>query len=357
MVRRATLAFLLFALPVHAATFRAFGSAGAESQLTPANESSPLNPRNIADIPMQTNVADFSLFTEAATESRGWKVRLKLRGDSSDRADEHLTVGEAFVQIRATKWLDLSAGRVIEKWGTGYGWSPTAFAGPTKNPTDPNDRRSQYSGIEMLRAGLFVKDTSVSLYAMKDGAFAARAYKLVGGTDVSVAWRRDREGSRAGISVSRVVGDALEVHAEAARIGAVTQMLAGAQYTIGDTNVVAEIYHGTDGLTHGEWTAFREAAADDLRSANGAYAPLKMARTYSLVRVFHDFAPWKTDGELVAITNLRDGSVLLRASVTRRIRPSVSAYLIATEFFGGAESELAFIQVARVTTLGVRVHF
>jgi hypothetical protein len=43
--------------------------------------------------------------------------------------------------------------------------------------------------------------------------------------------------------------------------------------------------------------------------------------------------------------------------VTRRIRPSVSAYLIATEFFGGAESELAFIQVARVTTLGVRVHF
>lgn len=334
-----------------------FGSAGAESQRTPANEASPLNPHNIADIPMQTNVADFSLFTEAATESRAWKVRLKLRGDASDRADEHLTVGEAFVQIRATQWLDLSAGRVIEKWGTGYGWSPTAFAGPTKNPNDPNDRRSQYSGIEMLRAGLFIKNTSVSLYALNHGAFAARAYRLIGGTDVSVAWRHDRDGSRAGISASRVVGDALEIHAEAARIGAVTQVVAGAQYTIGDTNVVAEIYHGTDGLTRGEWNAFREAAPDDLRTANHAYAPLKMARTYSLVRVFHDFAPWKTDAELVAITSLRDGSVLLRASVTRRIRPSVSAYLIATEFFGGAESELAFIQVTRVTTLGVRVHF
>lgn len=352
----ALLALLLFTLPAHA-TFRVFGSAGAESQRTPANESSPLNPRNVADIPTQTNVADFSLFTEATAESRAWKVRLKLRGDASDRADEHLSIGEAFVQVRATPWLDLSAGRVIEKWGTGYGWSPTAFAGPTKNPTDPNDRRSLDSGTEMLRAGIFVKDTSVSLYAMKHGTFAARAYRLIGGTDVAVAFRRDRDQSRAGISVSRVFGDALEVHAEAARVGAITRVVAGAQYTIGNTNVVAEVYHGTDGLTSSEWDAFRDTAPQNLRAANGAYRPLKMARTYSLVRVFQDFTSWKTDAELIAIMNVRDGSMLLRASVTRRIRPSLSAYIIATEFLGGASSELAFMQVARVTTAGMRVHF
>ena len=35
-----------------AATLRVFGSAGVESQLTPANTASPLNPDNVAAIPL-----------------------------------------------------------------------------------------------------------------------------------------------------------------------------------------------------------------------------------------------------------------------------------------------------------------
>jgi hypothetical protein len=356
-MRTFALVLALLALPVRAATFRVFGSAGAEAQRTPANERSPLNPDNIADIPMQTNVADFSVFTEAVAADRSWKMRVKVRGDASDRSDEHLTLGEAFVQFRATPWLDLAAGRVIEKWGTGYAWTPTAFAGPTKNPTDPNDRRSQYAGLEMLRADLFVKDTSVSLYALQHGAFAARAYRLIGGTDVSLAYRHDDDRSRTGISLSRVFGEALEMHAEVARSGDVTQAVAGAQYTIGATNLVAELYHGTDGWTRGTWDAFRDAVPRDLRDANRSYALLHMARTYSMLRVFHDVTRWKADAEVLAITNLRDGSTLVRGTVDYRIRPSLTAYVIATEFVGDEGSEMAFLQVARVTTLGVRVHF
>src|SRR5688572_4007767 len=205
-----------------AATIRVFGSAGAEAQLTPANTSSPLNPRNVASIPFQTNVADATAFVEAATDDKRWKVRMKLRADASNRAADRGEVGEAFVQFAATDWLDVTAGRVIEKWGTGYGWTPTAFVGPARNPTDPNDRRSSYRGRDMVRADLFVKETSVSLYALEGGTIAGRVYRLVRGTDVSLVFRDNDFG----ISLSRVFGNALELHAEISR-SAQTQMVAG----------------------------------------------------------------------------------------------------------------------------------
>jgi hypothetical protein len=360
LLRRGTcvIALLLLAEIASAGTFRVFGSAGAESQLTPANERSPLNPGNVAGIPGQTNVADVSLYTEAKPESGAWKLRLKLRGDSSDRDREHLTVGEALLQLRATSWLDLAAGRILEKWGTGYAWTPTAFVGPARNPTDPTDRRSQTSGVDMLRADLFVKETSVSVYALQHGAFAARAYRLLGGTDVSLAYRHDRQGTRAGLSLSRVFGDALELHGEVGRDGATTRAVAGGQYTIHEVNLVAEVYHGTDGLTRGQWDDVRTLAnRGALLEANRVYAPLRMARTYSFLRIDRAVARWKAEGELIAITNLRDGSTIVRATLSKQLLPNLSAYLIDTEFVGRNGSEMAYLQIARLVAVGVRRSF
>ena len=332
-----------------AATIRVFGSAGAEAQLTPANASSPLNPRNVAAIPFQTNVADATAFVEAATEDKRWKVRAKVRGEASDRAADRGEVGEAFVQFAATDWLDVTAGRVIEKWGTGYGWTPTAFVGPARNPTDPNDRRSAYRGRDMVRADVFVKETNVSLYALEGGDFAARVYRLVRGTDVSLVVRNDD----VGLNLSRVFGDALELHAEIARTSH-TRAVIGGQYTFpNNTNLVVELYHGTDGLTARQWDTFREIT--DLRDANARYAPLRMARTYAFTRVARPLG--KVDAELITITNLRDGSTLVRAAATYKLRPNVSLYAIETELVGGRESELEYLQVERVTTAGVRVYF
>src|SRR5204862_4395646 len=55
----------LLSIDCSATTFRVFGSAGAEAALTPANESSPLNPHNVAAIPYSTNSADAPAFVEA----------------------------------------------------------------------------------------------------------------------------------------------------------------------------------------------------------------------------------------------------------------------------------------------------
>jgi hypothetical protein len=333
-----------------AATLRVFGSGGFETQLTPANTASPLNPGNVAGIPYRTHVADATAFLEAGTDDKRWKVRVKLRAEGSDRGADRGEVGEALVRFAATDWLDLTAGRLIEKWGTGYGWTPTAFIGPAKSPTDPNDRRAAYRGRDLLRADLFVKDTNVSLYALAGGAVAGRVYRLVRGTDVSLLFR-DQD---VGVSVSRVFGQSLELHGEVARTAS-TRAVAGGQYTFANgTNTVFELYHGTDGLTARQWDAFRDTVNDDLREANTRYAPLRMARTYAFTRVARPFR--RAELELIGITNLRDGSTLVRAAATLKLR-NVSLYVIETELLGARASELAYLQVARATTIGARYHF
>ena len=98
---------------------------------------------------MRTSKRSGSIAADAKTERI--KAHVKLRADASDRGADHLQLGEGYVQANLRPWLDVTAGRVIEKWGTGYAWNPTAFVGPQKNPTDPTDRRSAYRGVDMLR--------------------------------------------------------------------------------------------------------------------------------------------------------------------------------------------------------------
>jgi hypothetical protein len=341
---------LLATTAAHADTFRFFGSMGGESQLSPANLDSPLNPRNVAGLPYTTNSGDAALYADAKTERI--KAHVKLRADASDRGADHLQLGEAFLQANLRPWLDVTAGRVIEKWGTGYAWNPTGFVGPQKNPTDPTDRRSAYRGVDMVRADAFVHDTNISLYALRDHAVAARVYRLVRGTDVSLHFRRDRSGTQQGISLARVFGDALELHGEATR----RHLLVGGQYTFPkNVNVVAELYRSGDGLTESQWNAFRDSVDASLLDANRRYAPLRMARNYAFTRLDWQFT--KNDVELIAITNLRDHSSIVRATLSRKLLPNLSAYVIETEFLGGAGSELAYIQVKRLTTFGARVYF
>ena len=263
-----------------AATLRVFGSAGLESQQV---------------LQQQTHFADASTFFEL--KSDGWKARAKVRGESERGAE----IGEAFVQVQVTPHIDLAAGRVIEKWGTGYGWTPTAFVGPARNPADPGDRRFANRGVDMLRADVFVRDTNVSLYALRDGRFAARVYRLIAGTDVSVVARSDH---RIGLSLSRVFGEGVEVHGEVTD----SEAVAGAQVTFAQTNIVAELFHGDE--------------------------------THVFLRVQHRWL------EVIAIRNLHDATNVVRITLSHKIRSRVEVYLIDTE-----------LEQFRVINGGIRVYF
>lgn len=358
-----------------ALAFRLFGSAGNEGHIVTADAGSPLNPQNILGIAQRANSADATAFLELVPESKRWKLHAKLRASDEDAAS-HTTrgeVGELYAQWSVRPWLDLAAGRRIEKWGTGYAWNPTGFVNPPKNPDDPNDRRNARRGVDMVRADVFVRDTNVSAYLLPSQgakpAFALRAYRLIRGTDVSVMARSGGDAARAGgISVSHVFGDALEVHAEAASAGH-PELLLGAQYTFANgVNVVGEAYHGGGGLSATQWDTFR-AGVDGARvalgrgdplpllRANRAYAPLQMGRDYAFLRLAWPVVRDRLDLETIAISSLRDGSSILRATMSWRMRPAISLYIVQTGFLASRGSELAYMPVKRVTDLGVRMYF
>lgn len=357
---------VLAAPPLAADTFRLFGSAGAETRLTPPSRRSPLNPGNVAGVSRTTNLCDATLFLDRAAEDRAWKLHFKLRGEASDRDPDRIRIGEAAAEVRVRPWLTLAAGRTIEKWGTGYAWNPTAFLSQPKDPSDAGDRRSTLGGRDMVRADLAAGGSVVSLYALRERALAARAYRLVGQTDVAVNAYAGRGDLRGGLSLARVFGDALELHAEAAvrrasRSGSGSstsvESVVGGQITLPrNVNVVLEWSHDGRGLSAAEWDRVRAlAVAGDLRRANAAYTPLKMARNYGFVRLFVPLG--RTDLEALAIVNLRDGSALERLAVARRMGSRMSVYVIHTEFTGGTASELASVQIERSTVAGVRLHY
>lgn len=380
------------ATPARAAELRFFGSAGGEGRLTPASSSSPLNPGNLLGLPYRTGTSDITTFLEAVPASNRWKAHLKLRASSDTAAGDttsRLRIGEAYLQTNFFDWLDVTAGRRIEKWGTGYAWNPTGFVNPRKDPTDAGDRLSARTGADMIRADVFVHDVNVSLYALPHfgwGAgnlsgrgrtdFAARVYRLVAGTDLSFTYRRDGQQSRsdsAGVSVARTFGEALELHGEAATLEReggrrYAEVLVGGQYTFANSvNVIAELYHGGNGLTPQEWTAFRDDVdvararwqvgdPRPLLRANARYAPLQMARDYAFLRLSRSW-PRTVDTELLAIGNLHDGSAIARAALTVKLRNKLDVYAIQTELLGGRQTELGYVQIERQTNVGIRLHY
>jgi hypothetical protein len=361
---------LLVASAGMAERFTLFGSAGAETQHSPANGDSPLNPENFLSIRDRSNSADFALFVTASPEQERWKIRTKLRGDASDGGDDHVEIAEASLQLQLNDAVDLTVGRIIERWGTGYGWTPTAFVGPERNPTDPSDRRSLSSGRDMIRLTGFAHDTQMSLYLLEGGTAAVRAYRLIAGTDVSLALIRDGRGQREGVSLSRVFGEALELHMEAVH-GRVEdddrliQLVIGGQYTWRKLNLVAELHHRSDGMSRDQWGAFqidvdaarRTGDTAGLLLANRQFVPLSMGRDYAFLRLAGSIPRVELEAEVITMTNLRDGSSIVRTSLSRRLHRNLSLFLMNTEFAGRRGSEISYIQVGRLTTAGVRLFF
>jgi hypothetical protein len=383
--------------------FRLFGTVGNETHLTPGNSSSRLNPGNFLNVATVSNSLDFNLFTDVVPEDKGWKFHLKLRGGNDWSRDHTVTkieVGELNYSVSLTSWLDLQAGRSIEKWGTGYAWNPTGVVNPRKNPSDPGDRRGLYRGVDNVQVDLFVHDWNVTLLGVPEidwegrqgkhllaTGWAVRVYRLIQGVDFSVsASGGNGLPNSQGVSLSRVVGNALELHAEAAAFQdslrfrpaeggwrATTKkhldLLLGGQYTFAhNVNVVAEYYHSGNGLDGNEWRGYQDmviAAGQDLPNGNPVpllldnlyYSVLTMARDYAFGRFYCLFHHDKLEAEVLTLTNLRDGSSLVRPGLYWKIHPNWSLYWLQGELLGGASTEFGHIQVSRVSDFGVRYHF
>jgi hypothetical protein len=403
MVMRGLLVGLLVAAAaadVAAQEVRLFGESGSELHLTPANADSSLNPGNVLNIAGRSNSSDVTLFGDISKDQR-WKLQLKLRASHewSRDVESAVDVDELSFKYEVTPWLDLRAGRKIERWGTGYAWNPTGVVNPPKDPSDPNDRRSTFRGVDMVAADLFVKGWDLTLLGapqlsrrrndgrwLRSMAWAGRAYRVMKGTDIALtASGGDGLPDSQGLSLARVFGDALELHAEVAHIrdqqrlvpGMApafvrrphTQVLVGGQYTFrNNVNVTAELFHTGNGLRSAEWRQFREFAASAhtrlnegdpslLAAANAQFTPLGMAKNYTFARVLVPIVANRLEAETVVLTSLRDGSSLVRPGLSWRVHRNVSVYWLQSEFLGAARTEIGHVQIRRRSDIGIRYHF
>ncbi|MGD0012985.1 MAG: hypothetical protein ABSD56_00965 [Bryobacteraceae bacterium] len=173
-----------------------------------------------------------------------WRASVSLAGITSTYGQTHsqLRVKEAWAGITLGD-LDVTLGKRILKWGTGYAFTPSGVLDPPRRPTDPTDRLNLNEGRELAMAE-YVHGRHALTAAWATGGLldthrpdlretaAVRYNTLVGGFDAALiyAHERGRPGFY-GANFTRVVGEAVEVHGELAHRGS-TAVLLGGKYTL-----------------------------------------------------------------------------------------------------------------------------
>ena len=158
-----------------------------------------------------------------------WRLSTSLAALAETQGETHeqVRVRETYVGFTAGN-LDLTLGKRIVRWGTGYAFTATGVLDPPRAATDPTDRLNLNQGREMGEADWIAgKQEFTAVWAsaglldkQQPGARDTTAFRygvMVGGFDASVIVAHDRGGTTlAGLNFTRVIGDAMEIHGELA---------------------------------------------------------------------------------------------------------------------------------------------
>ena len=239
------------------------GSAAGRGQLTLPSSSSLSSTR---DLPIAHGLAEANL----QARGRFFDRRLSLLADTSlfvqrgfgfvddgdvifdhDVAEDHprLVISELSLRAELFEHLDVTIGKTRVVWGTGIATNPTDVLNPPRDPTDPTFQRA---GIWQLKVDVPVDNVTWSAFfaptilhteaGLPMAAFAwpsyaidgapprdnelhwaagARLYALVADTDLNLwmVWSNlagdaFEDKARFMASVSRLIGDQIEVHGE-----------------------------------------------------------------------------------------------------------------------------------------------
>lgn len=210
---------------------------------------------------------------------------------------------ELFVKLAPASALDLTFGRAILKWGTGYAFNPTGVIEPRRNPSDTSDRLRRFRGLDLAQADFYFRASALTLVYLNtlqtdgrwqfanDHRLALRASTRIRGFDVALIgfWEKQRRG-KLGFNFTKVLGTALEIHGEflgqrgtdapqhliavaaapdtlfrfppfaplhAQQRRLFGQYLAGFQYTFGGkVNLAMEYFHNDENLGGKNWRRF-----------------------------------------------------------------------------------------------------
>ena len=214
-----------------------------------------------------------------------------------------------------TNW-NLTAGRLILRWGTGYAFNPTDFVAVDKDIADPENKEKGIDGNDMIKVEYFGETCSIAacLTTCLDPdtgpdqtGLAFRLYRRLYDADVSLAALfKGHETPIWGPNFATVLGDRLEIHGEASfqrgDYGLYHKVLGNeyqlfderpfeqlrrtsdkyfAQYLVGlrytlprDITWVLEYFHRDQGYSVAEWQRLVDYAGYLRASLQGTHAPL-----------------------------------------------------------------------------------
>lgn len=197
-----------------------------EGTLNSINKDTPINYDNsILPQPYRGNVGTSNLFLGVVGLSM--LFNLSTNTDNLHSPDYNYSLREIAFDYSLSDAVDITVGKKILKWGTGYAFNPTGVVEPQRSPSDPSDRLGQNEGSKLASVDFFAGKSSLTFVYVNDSRteswkwrwgtqeFAMRAYTFVSGLDLSLVGHY-REGDRMelGTNWSYVIGNDLEIHGE-----------------------------------------------------------------------------------------------------------------------------------------------
>lgn len=283
-----------------------------------------------------------------------WTFSTSVVGAETTYSDNtaHTRVKETYAGLSAGDF-DFMAGRKMLHWGTGYAFTSAGVLDPPRDPTDPGDRLNLNEGRDMLkvdwvhgphaltaawstaalaRSGTHMRDTTAIRYNV-----------LVHGIDASLIAGNELGGDSFGaLTFTRVVGQAWEVHGEAAWREQAAVLL-GAKYTMrSGVTLIGEFFTPPN-------TPYFNAGVSPF-SGRQHYTFLNAGKTR--LRELPGWKEWDVSGSIVA--NLNDHSWTGVADINRWFGKHLSAYLHLEIPAGSRSSENGAAPYTAATSAGLR---
>jgi len=264
-----------------------------------------------------------------------------------------LRVKEAYAGLSAGDF-DFTLGRRMVRWGTGYAFTAAGVLDPPRNPTNPSDRLNLNVGRDMLKAdyvhgqqALQLAWSTAALDSCQSNLHDTTAFRynvLVHGFDTSLIASHDRGSTSEGaLTFTRVLGQAWEVHGEAAWREQAALLLGAKFSTASGVGFIAEFYTPPN-------TAYFNPGAVSPLAGRPHYAFFYVSK--SRLRELPGWKEWDLDAYIVA--NLDDHSSTTACDVTRRFGNHFSTYLHGEFPTGGKTSEYGATPYTNATSIGVR---
>lgn len=264
-----------------------------------------------------------------------------------------LHVRESYADLSAGDF-DLTAGRKLVRWGTGYAFTAAGVLDPPRVPTDPTDRLNLNQGRDMVKADYVIGPHAFTLAwstailapaqaALHDTA-AFRYNVLIHGFDTALIAGNDRGGdSFGGVTFTRVLGQAWELHGE----GLWREheaVLVGAKYVMRSGVTFIGEFYAPPNIPY-----YRDAAISPL-AGRQHYAFIYAGK--NRLRELPGWKEWNVSGSIVS--NLDDHSYTGIFDVSRWFGNHFSAYIHAEVPVGSSHSDYGSAPFASANSAGVR---